>query len=350
MNREEFKDLVFPLTEREKLYRDNPETMNEYYKNLAKKGYKDSNGVFHFLTTRNMTKLDIKHSEDINSKKSINSSSINDTITIKKQTRYFDVPLHCHDFIGINYVYSGNTSIYTQNSNIPLKEGHLSLMDADFIHTTEIAHENDIILNVQIDPLYFTNSVIQRLGNSGVIARFLVESISAKKNRTHFMIFNCENNERLKNSFEDMFCECIEPNVCSHELIESYLNIIFIEMLRNYQGEQESNSNKNSKRYITEVLRFINENPCDCSLESLAKHFNFNPKYLSRIIKTSTGKTFKNLQLEIRMNKAESLIRNSDLPINIIAEECGFKNLNFFYKKFQEVYNTKPALYRKSLG
>ena len=349
MNRNDFKELVFPLTDREKEYRDNPEISHPYYTVLENKGMKNSTGSFNFLTYKHMNELGIANHNSINNKNMHSSICLNGNIALKKQSRYFKTPLHSHEFIGINYVYSGSTTVYMEDKSIDLEEGSIFLMDCDFVHTLKMAEENDIILNIQIDPEYLSNSILCSLGNSGIVAKFLVDSIKSKKDRRHFLIFDFKNNERLKNIFEDMFCESFEPAVCSYELIENYLKIIFIEMIRNYQGEQENISHKNSQSYITEILHYINENSAKCTLESVAKHFNFNSKYLSRIIKSHTGKTFKELQLEIRMNKALALIRNSNIPINSIAEECGYKNQNFFYKKFQEIYNTTPGLYRKSI-
>ncbi|WP_455821585.1 AraC family transcriptional regulator [Clostridium butyricum] len=347
MNRTDFKKLIFPLSESEKEYRNNPKKSNPFYSNLERNGMKDSNGSFKFLTYNKMNVLGIYNTKNISNKKSISSICLNGYITLKKQTRYFNVPLHQHEFIGINYVYSGNTTVYTENDRIPLDEGSICLMDSDFIHTLGQAKENDIILNIQIDPEYLSNFLLPHLSNSGIVAKFLIDSFKAKKSRNHILVFNCHDNERLKNAIEDMFCESFEPDICSDELIENYLNIVFIEMIRNYK--EHHISHKNSENYISEILRYINKNSLDCTLEDIANHFNFNSKYISRIIKSSTGKTFKELQLEIRMQKALLLIQNSNISINVIAEECGFKNQNFFYKNFKNIYNVTPGFYRKNL-
>lgn len=346
MDRKNFRKLVFTLTDREKKYMENSNLSSDFYQALENNGIKNPNGTFNFLTFKHMNDLGISNCEDSYNKKSHASICLNGNIILKKQNRYSKVPLHSHEFIGINYVYSGKTKVYTLDNSIDLDEGSIFLMDSNFIHTLEVAKENDIILNIQIDPQYLNNSIITRLYNSGIVGKFLLDSFKNKNDRNHFLIFNCKNNERLKTAFEDMFCESFNPTLFSYELIENYLHIIFIEMIRNYSYEEKV-SPETSNSCISEILHYINENLVYCNLESVSKHFNFNSKYLSRVIKSATGKTFKDIHLEMRMNKALSLIRNSSLSIDIIAEECGYKNKNFFYKKFQELYNTTPASYRK---
>ena len=73
-----------------------------------------------------------------------------------------------------------------------------------------------------------------------------------------------------------------------------------------------------------------------------------NPNYLSGYIKKNTGKTFKELIQEQRMNLAVKLLENSDLTISEISQQVGYENVSFFYKLFNETFGISPATYRNS--
>lgn len=78
------------------------------------------------------------------------------------------------------------------------------------------------------------------------------------------------------------------------------------------------------------------------TLKSLSEHFRYHPNYVSRYLHEHTGKTFSALVLEKRMEKAELLLRNTDLSIEKIAAMLGYSNSSNFYKAFREYYQMSP--------
>ena len=133
--------------------------------------------------------------------------------------------------------------------------------------------------------------------------------------------------------FEDLFCEYFEPSLCSSALVENYVKIFFILLIRS----SHSRINMNTKADILAILNYIEAHCADCSLQSLADEFNFNPKYLSALIRKKTGRSFSYLQTDARMRSICYYLKNSGMTIREIAELCGYTNMNFFYRKFKEM-------------
>lgn len=71
-----------------------------------------------------------------------------------------------------------------------------------------------------------------------------------------------------------------------------------------------------------------------------------NPIYISRLIKERTGKGFSEWLMEMRIKKAVSQLRHTDLYVYQIAEEAGYRNLKYFYKIFKKVTGKSPNDYR----
>ena len=85
------------------------------------------------------------------------------------------------------------------------------------------------------------------------------------------------------------------------------------------------------------------------NLNSMCQHFGYDSSYTSKLIKKYSGKTFKQLVMDERMQVASILLKNNDMPIYDIAREVGFNNLTSFYKKFEEYNHCTPQEYRKNV-
>ncbi|MGI5888788.1 MAG: helix-turn-helix domain-containing protein [Oscillospiraceae bacterium] len=92
---------------------------------------------------------------------------------------------------------------------------------------------------------------------------------------------------------------------------------------------------------------YIESHSDSVTLKSLAARFGYHPNYVSRYIHDRTGKTFSEILLEKRMEKALLLIRNTDLSIEKIAAMLGYSNSSNFYKAFREYYHSSPRSFER---
>ncbi len=88
------------------------------------------------------------------------------------------------------------------------------------------------------------------------------------------------------------------------------------------------------------------ENP-EMNLRNLAKRLNCSPNYLSSNIKKSLGKSFIELIVEARMNKAKELLLTTNKKIREISDECGFTNQHYFSYSFKKHFSQSPNAIRK---
>ncbi|MEM6719393.1 MAG: helix-turn-helix domain-containing protein [Bacteroidota bacterium] len=91
----------------------------------------------------------------------------------------------------------------------------------------------------------------------------------------------------------------------------------------------------------------------DCTLGFVAKKLKTNTSYLSNVINTYKGKSFKSYLTELRINSALIRLKNDSklraYTIKAIAEEFGFKRQETFSKAFKAQTNMLPSKYIKSL-
>lgn len=83
------------------------------------------------------------------------------------------------------------------------------------------------------------------------------------------------------------------------------------------------------------------------SLKSLGEKYYINSVYLGQLFKKKYGCTFKDYLNNIRIQKAADLLLNSDRQISQIAVDVGYKSLDYFIIKFEEIYDKTPLRFRK---
>lgn len=83
------------------------------------------------------------------------------------------------------------------------------------------------------------------------------------------------------------------------------------------------------------------------TLESVASQLNISPAYLSAIYKKTKGINFSDRLLNVRMENAEKMLINQNIPTAKVAELCGFCDENYFRKKFKQFFGMNVREYRQ---
>lgn len=84
----------------------------------------------------------------------------------------------------------------------------------------------------------------------------------------------------------------------------------------------------------------------DISLKEAAEKVHLNPTYLSTLFKQETGMSFTAYLANLRLSRAEELLRETNLPITEIALQCGFSSPGYFTNVFREKHGVTPSGFR----
>ena len=86
------------------------------------------------------------------------------------------------------------------------------------------------------------------------------------------------------------------------------------------------------------------------SLRDLARLYYINEKYIGRLFKAQTGKTFHQYLTGVRLEEAERQLLTTSRSITDIAESCGFESASYFNRIFRERWSMTPSEYRRRGG
>lgn len=284
--------------------------------------------------------------ETINSEKFIPKGH---NIAFYVQPRYTDFPPHSHSFIEMVYVYSGSYEQRIHNTTIILHQGDMCLLNPNTVHSIEKAgKKDDIIINCLIRRKFFDPALLSRLAGNNLFSQFFIRFISHSKNYHDYIHFHSRNSSSLHQLMRMLLCEYYDQDKCSHEVINSYMIIIFSELLKIYETESPLPllpEIHNSK--ISDIILYIQKHYLSATLVSVAEKFQFHPTHLSKLLKQQTGMRFLDIVHHTKLHQATILLKATDLPVSMIANEIGYENVSFFYRVFKKRFFCTPAEYRK---
>ena len=97
---------------------------------------------------------------------------------------------------------------------------------------------------------------------------------------------------------------------------------------------------------MIEIMNYIQANYIDITLDDLAEKFYLSKPYLSKYVREKSGMTFGELVKKIRMKKAKSLLKSSNMTVENIALSVGYQNVEHFNRMFKKAYHMTPMQFR----
>ncbi|MCI8852898.1 MAG: response regulator [Lachnospiraceae bacterium] len=107
-----------------------------------------------------------------------------------------------------------------------------------------------------------------------------------------------------------------------------------------------------TRKVILEAKDFIQKNYADpeLSVDTLCRQLHMSPAYFSTVFKKETGQTYVNYLTEVRLQKAEELLQETDDKTYEIAQKVGYQEQNYFSYVFKKRYGVSPTKYRGAKG
>ncbi|MBD2868850.1 response regulator transcription factor [Paenibacillus arenilitoris] len=115
-------------------------------------------------------------------------------------------------------------------------------------------------------------------------------------------------------------------------------------------GDVHSRSKRGRGEFVAEsCIKLIQTRYMDdLTLESVSEMYHFNASYFSTLFRSATGKTFSELLIETRLNRAKELLSDAscNLKIYAIAEQCGYRDSKYFCRLFRKHTGVSPEVFR----
>ena len=99
---------------------------------------------------------------------------------------------------------------------------------------------------------------------------------------------------------------------------------------------------------LNEIMNYIQEHYLTVTLDELTEKMHLSKPYLSKYIREKSGKTFGDIVKNVRMKRARTLLKNTSMTVENIAESVGYQNVEHFNRLFKRRYGMTPVQFRNS--
>lgn len=251
---------------------------------------------------------------------------------------------HRHDYFYFNYTYKGesHSSSYKYENQIVICEGEL-YAGQPFAGHALCSHDNleTIIIGVLIQKETFFRAFLPMLSANSKLFHFFLDPATNCFSE-EFIHFKIEDNCNIRTLLEMMVIEYADKKEDTQDILKPLVLAFLMQIARQYTfANQEPFSEKLSDR----IVQYMGEHFDTVTLKDIASHFSYHPNYISTLLHKEIGKSYTEILMEQRMERATILLKGTNLPINEIALMLGYSNSSNFYKAFREYYHTSPREY-----
>lgn len=272
-------------------------------------------------------------------------------IDIYRHSRFFYYPEHDHDYIEIMYVAAGELRQKLNGQEMIMKAGDVCILDLNSRHTVYPADEDNVTINILLQPEYFEHKFFTKLSDNDVISSFFLQAIHEKKDTQRYLLLHTNTeDQRVYGMLKWMWEEQQNQELFSEAFCSNLLNLFFIVLARSCVDMADMPQINKQHTMINQVLDYISENCATCSITDLADHFGYSSTYMGDFIKRNTGQSFSDIRLKIRLSEAKTLLKGTNMSIVEIAESIGYSNISHFYRLFRKDCNMTPIQYRAAFS
>jgi len=259
--------------------------------------------------------------------------------------------LHRHNYLEISYVYKGSFAQEINGEKHEFHEGDVWIMDHNCMHREYRWGYDCFVVFVEIYPEFFDEMFSQAFkGNPA--GKFIKEALMEKRSENRFIHFTPHTpSPEVERIFNYALEERERSLPGSEYMIKGLFISLFAILAANYSFSVTEKERKTLDNQVyREVVRYLADNCHDTSLETLSRTFFTNKTYMSRLIQSASGMTYKELLQDIRLERAAELLTGTADAVSDIANAVGYRNLSYFYQLFQKKYQVSPSEYRARIG
>jgi AraC family transcriptional regulator, transcriptional activator of pobA len=188
--------------------------------------------------------------------------------------------------------------------------------------------------------LLFREEFFNHLKQSGLLN--LIHSMENTVN------INLSPDERLDFIFDDMEREYKNPSANSVELIQGYLQVVLVKLLRHKAQQDSTLRISPTDQVFKKFLNLVqNANPvANLKVNHVAEMLNVSPQNLNAITRKAAGKAASELIGEQVTLEAKRYLLHTDKTVSEIAFALNFSDPSHFVKYFKKSTGETPQTFR----
>lgn len=254
---------------------------------------------------------------------------------------------HRQDFFFLNFAYSGDYGAlsYKNDNHITVHENECYIGQPYAGYALSAHSEKDIIIiGILIQKETFFRVFLPALSADTKLFRFFLDP-QTNKYSDEFIHLRFDDSGGIRTLLEMMVIEYANLQEDTQAILQPMVLTLLMMVARQYK---QSAPVPKDERLSDKIVRYMGEHSDVVTLKDISKHFSYHPNYISTLLRREIGKSFSEILLEQRMERAVVLLKGTNLSVEEIAAMLGYSNSSNFYKAFREYYGSSPREMIKS--
>ena len=269
----------------------------------------------------------------------------NREVIVLPHTRYTAAPPHKHNYVEIVIVLGGSVTHIIDGREVVLEVGDILFLNSHISHAIKKTERGDVAVNI-IMARSFISALYAELCDT-VFSDFIKET-TKDDGAGIYLHFKTGGKRQIENLTENILYELTEYQSSNVILTRTVALLFHYLSLKNKELLADASLivNRESQRKL-EILSYINNNYRTARLSELAEKLRISAPYLSKSIRDYFGKSFKELLVERRIERAKELLCETDMPIGQIIRSMGYENESYFHREFKRRTGLSPLAIRR---
>ena len=284
------------------------------------------------------------YTEDSNQSYTVNSMEIyHARVAVRKHWRYYPNRFfHAHSYMEILYMYDGSGVNNVEGVPTRMKQGDFCILSPDVYHFFD-QDGDSVLMNILVRIDFLEQLACEIFTGDERFPTYLRDIINEGRHPKSIFLHGsdeiCELADRL-------IIARMEDGVYADAEAEAWLTLLFARFTDSCDLLFSDGIHWQTST-IAAILNYLHARYDDVDLTSVAKQFTYTKSTICRLMKLHTGKTFSEYLNSIRMKRACDLLRASTLPVEKIAEQVGFRSIEYFNRCFKREFGMSPTNWRK---
>lgn len=251
---------------------------------------------------------------------------------------------HRQDFFFFNFAYLGDYGAlsYKYDNHITIHENECYIGQPFAGYALSAHSEKDIvIIGILIQKETFCRVFLPALSSDTKLLHFFLDPQTDEYSQ-EFIHLRFDEPFFARTLLEMMVMEYADPQEDTQAILQPMVLTLLMMVARQYKLSVPV---PKDERLSDRIVRYMSEHSDAVTLKDIAKHFSYHPNYISTLLHREIGKSFSEILLEQRMERAVFLLKGTNLSVEEIAAMLGYSNSSNFYKAFRKFYQCSPRDY-----
>lgn len=251
---------------------------------------------------------------------------------------------HRQDFFFLNFAYRQDYQALSMRSDnlLTIKENDCYIGQPFSGYAIRGDSDEDIvIIGVLIQRNPFFREYLPALSADNSMFHFFLDPQTDRfsENVIHltFNVFH-----PLRKLLELMVLEYAQKTEDTQAILKPMTLTLLMHVAREYRRTAAGSANLSVS---DQIIRYMSEHTDRVTLGMIASRFSYHPNYISSLLRQETGRTFSEILLEQRMDRALALLKGTNLSVEEVAAMVGYNNASNFYRAFRGYYHVSPREY-----